>query len=86
MFAAGGPLFGLLSDRVQRRKWPFALGAGIMAAGFALLSSDLCGLAVFLRMVLRDRARESERQHARRQKGVAQERRVREQADSGWGV
>lgn len=39
LFAAGGPLFGWWSDRLQRRKLPFALGAGVMLAGFAVLTA-----------------------------------------------
>jgi len=39
LFAAGGPLFGSLSDRRRRRKAPFALGAGATVAGFALLAA-----------------------------------------------
>jgi MFS family permease len=39
LFAAGGPLFGLWSDRLQRRKRPFALGAGTMLIGFVVLTA-----------------------------------------------
>jgi sugar phosphate permease len=39
LFAAGGPLFGLWSDRLQRRKLPFLIGAGVMLAGFAVLTA-----------------------------------------------
>ncbi len=38
LFAIGGPLFGLWSDRLQRRKRPFAIGAGMMFVGFAALT------------------------------------------------
>jgi sugar phosphate permease len=36
LFAVGGPLFGVWSDRLQRRKLPFAIGAGVLLAGFAV--------------------------------------------------
>jgi len=36
LFAIGGPLFGVWSDRLQRRKLPFATGAGVLLAGFAV--------------------------------------------------
>jgi len=39
MFAVGGPLFGVWSDRLQRRKRPFAIGAGVMYLGFAVLTA-----------------------------------------------
>jgi len=39
LFAIGGPLFGVWSDRLQRRKLPFAVGAGVMLAGFAVLTA-----------------------------------------------
>jgi len=39
LFAAGGPAFGLWSDRLQRRKLPFAIGGGVMLAGFAVLTA-----------------------------------------------
>jgi MFS family permease len=39
LFAIGGPVFGLWSDRLQRRKWPFAIGAGAMLTGFAALTA-----------------------------------------------
>lgn len=39
MFALGGPLFGLWSDRLQRRKAPFAVGAGLLLLGFAVLAA-----------------------------------------------
>ncbi len=38
LFAAGAPLFGLWSDRLQRRKLPFVVGGGLMTAGFAVLA------------------------------------------------
>jgi MFS family permease len=38
MFAVGGPLFGALSDRVKRRKWPYVAGAAPMVAGFGTLA------------------------------------------------
>jgi len=39
LFAVGGPLFGLWSDRLQRRKLPFAVGACVMLAGFTMLTA-----------------------------------------------
>ncbi len=39
LFAIGGPLFGVWSDRLQRRKLPFAIGAGVLLAGFAVLAA-----------------------------------------------
>ena len=39
LFAVGGPLFGIWSDRLQRRKLPFSIGAGAMLAGFAVLTA-----------------------------------------------
>jgi MFS family permease len=39
LFAAGAPVFGLWSDRLQRRKLPFALGGSLMLAGFAVLTA-----------------------------------------------
>jgi sugar phosphate permease len=39
LFAAGAPLFGLWSDRLQRRKLPFAVGGGLLLAGFAVLTA-----------------------------------------------
>jgi MFS family permease len=39
LFAVGGPLFGIWSDRLQRRKLPFSIGAGVMLAGFAVLTA-----------------------------------------------
>jgi MFS family permease len=39
LFAAGGPIFGFWSDRLQRRKLPFAVGASLMLAGFAVLAA-----------------------------------------------
>jgi MFS family permease len=39
LFAVGGPLFGAWSDRLQRRKLPFVVGAGAMLAGFAVLTA-----------------------------------------------
>jgi MFS family permease len=39
LFAVGGPLFGVWSDRLQRRKLPFAIGASAMLAGFAVLTA-----------------------------------------------
>jgi predicted MFS family arabinose efflux permease len=39
LFAIGGPLFGVWSDRLQRRKLPFAVGAGVMVTGFAVLTA-----------------------------------------------
>jgi MFS family permease len=38
LFAIGGPLFGVWSDRLQRRKLPFVIGAGVLLAGFAALT------------------------------------------------
>jgi MFS family permease len=38
LFAAGGPLFGLWSDRLRRRKRPFVIGALAMLGGFAVLT------------------------------------------------
>jgi sugar phosphate permease len=39
LFAIGGPVFGVWSDRLQRRKLPFAIGGGLMLAGFAVLAA-----------------------------------------------
>jgi MFS family permease len=39
LFAIGGPLFGLWSDRLQRRKPPFLVGAVAMLAGFSVLTA-----------------------------------------------
>ncbi|MBS1163766.1 MAG: putative Major facilitator superfamily precursor [Burkholderiaceae bacterium] len=39
LFAAGAPVFGVWSDRLQRRKLPFALGGSLMLAGFAVLTA-----------------------------------------------
>lgn len=39
LFAAGGPLFGVWSDRLQRRKLPFVVGAVAMMTGFAVLTA-----------------------------------------------
>jgi len=39
LFAAGGPLFGIWSDRLQRRKLPYLIGAAALLAGFALLAA-----------------------------------------------
>ena len=39
LFAAGAPVFGVWSDRLQRRKLPFAVGGSLMLAGFALLTA-----------------------------------------------
>lgn len=39
LFALGGPLTGTLSDRLKRRKRPFAIGAGATAFGFAALAA-----------------------------------------------
>ncbi len=39
MFAVGGPLFGLWSDRLQRRKRPFVIGAVAVIVGFAVLAA-----------------------------------------------
>jgi MFS family permease len=39
LFAAGGPLMGGLSDRWKLRKRPFAVGAGVTVAGFAVLAA-----------------------------------------------
>lgn len=39
LFAAGAPAFGMWSDRLQRRKLPFAIGASVMLAGFAVLTA-----------------------------------------------
>ena len=38
LFAVGGPVFGVWSDRLRRRKLPFLAGAGTMIAGFAVLT------------------------------------------------
>jgi sugar phosphate permease len=38
LFAAGAPVFGVWSDRLQRRKLPFAVGGSLMLAGFAVLT------------------------------------------------
>lgn len=38
LFAFSGPVFGALSDRWHLRKRPFAIGAGAMLAGFALMA------------------------------------------------
>ena len=39
LFAVGGPLVGTWSDRLQRRKAPFLLGAAMLAISFALLAT-----------------------------------------------
>jgi MFS family permease len=39
LFAVGGPLFGVWSDRLQRRKLPFMVGATAMVTGFAVLAA-----------------------------------------------
>jgi MFS family permease len=39
LFAVGGPLFGIWSDRLQRRKLPYVAGAAVMSAGFAVLTA-----------------------------------------------
>jgi sugar phosphate permease len=39
LFAAGAPVFGLWSDRLQRRKLPFAIGGSVMVVGFAVLTA-----------------------------------------------
>ena len=39
LFAVGGSLFGLWSDRLQRRKRPFLIGAGATLIGFAVLTA-----------------------------------------------
>ena len=39
LFAVGGPLFGIWSDRLRRRKLPFVAGAAVMSAGFAVLTA-----------------------------------------------
>jgi len=38
LFAVGGPLFGVWSDRLQRRKLPFVIGAAMLLVGFAVLT------------------------------------------------
>jgi MFS family permease len=38
LFALSGPLFGALSDRWHLRRRPYAIGAGMMLAGFALMA------------------------------------------------
>jgi sugar phosphate permease len=38
LFAAGAPAYGVWSDRLQRRKLPFAVGGGLLLAGFAVLT------------------------------------------------
>ncbi len=53
LFAAGGPLFGLWSDRLQRRKRPFVLGAGAMLIGFgALTAAPSAQLALLVPLLL----------------------------------
>jgi MFS family permease len=39
LFAFGGPIFGVWSDRLQRRKLPFMVGAATMLTGFAVLTA-----------------------------------------------
>lgn len=39
LFAIGGPLFGIWSDRLQQRKRPYTLGAAVMFIGFAVLTA-----------------------------------------------
>jgi MFS family permease len=39
LFAVGGPLFGIWSDRLQRRKPQYVAGAVVMSAGFAVLTA-----------------------------------------------
>jgi sugar phosphate permease len=38
LFTVSAPLFGLLSDRLHRHKLPFAIGGGLMVAGFGVLA------------------------------------------------
>jgi MFS family permease len=38
LFAVGGPLFGVLSDRVKRRKLPFVAGSSLTVIGFGTLA------------------------------------------------
>jgi MFS family permease len=53
LFAIGGPSFGLWSDRLQRRKLPFVIGAGLMLAGFAVLAAaPAAPLAVLVPILL----------------------------------
>jgi MFS family permease len=52
LFAAGAPLFGLWSDRLQRRKLPFAVGGGLLLAGFAVLTAAPAAPLVLLVPVL----------------------------------
>ena len=53
LFALGGPLFGLWSDRLQRRKLPFFVGASVMLAGFGVLTAaPAAPLAVLVPLLL----------------------------------
>lgn len=53
LFAIGGPLFGLWSDRLQRRKQPFAVGAGMLFIGFAVLTvAPTASLALLVPLLL----------------------------------
>ena len=53
LFAAGGPLFGVWSDRLQRRKLPFMVGAAVTIAGFAVLTAaPAAPLAVLVPLLL----------------------------------
>lgn len=53
LFAAGATMFGLWSDRLQRRKLPFVIGGNVMLLGFAVLSAvPAAPLAVLVPVLL----------------------------------
>jgi len=53
LFAAGATMFGLWSDRLQRRKRPFAIGGSVMLLGFAVLTAvPAAPLAVLVPVLL----------------------------------
>jgi len=52
LFAAGAPVFGVWSDRLQRRKLPFTVGGGLMLGGFAVLAMAPAAPLVLLVPVL----------------------------------
>jgi len=52
LFAAGAPAFGVWSDRLQRRKLPFAVGGSLLLAGFAVLTAAPAAPLVLLVPVL----------------------------------
>jgi MFS family permease len=53
LFAIGGPLFGIWSDRLQRRKLPYAAGAAALLFGFAVLTAwPVAPLALLVPLLL----------------------------------